>query len=62
MKKIFHNFTFTRRQAGLFKLCIASVGILLAIYFPETLKNLEVLRWILFLVIGTYLGYLYFRQ
>jgi len=56
---MFHDFTITRRQGALFKVCMISFGILLAIYFPKTLKKMKRLRRVLFVAIGIYLFILY---
>ena len=54
-----HDFTMTRWQGALLKICMVSLGILLAIYFPKTMKKLKLLRRVLFVVLAIYMFYLY---
>ncbi|MFZ2150973.1 MAG: hypothetical protein WAZ12_03350 [Candidatus Absconditicoccaceae bacterium] len=53
--------TLTRRQVAIFKLCVFSGGVLFTIYLHDFFVNTEWLRWILTLIPGVYLGYVYFK-
>lgn len=64
MKKFFLRFlrdvTLTRWQVGLFKLCVFSGGILFTIYLHDFFAAVERLRWILAIIPGVYISYIYF--
>lgn len=52
--KIFKTWTFKWWEISLIKLCLISLGILLALYFKSYLEGLIWLWWGLFLVISAY--------
>lgn len=58
---LLRDITLTRWQVGLFKLCVLSCGILFAIYLHDFFVSLEWLLWILVVVPGIYLIYVYFN-
>lgn len=51
---LFHDYTFTWWEAGLFKVCLISLGILLGTYFESYLMSYVYVWWALFLSITTY--------
>jgi hypothetical protein len=49
-------------QVGLFKLALLSLGIIIGVYFADLFSGNILLLWILFLVPGIYLSYVWFKQ
>ena len=60
--KIFRTWTFTWWEVGLLKVCLISVGILLAIYFRSYLVDLTTLWWTLFVLTTLYFLVKMFRE
>jgi len=58
--ELLRDITLTRWQVGLFKLSVLSCGVLFAIYLHDFFVSLEWLLWILAVVPGIYLTYVYF--
>lgn len=59
---IFKSFTLKWWQSSLFKVSVVSFGILLGVYFTDFFSAIEPLLWILMIVPGVYLGYVWIRQ
>lgn len=57
---LLRDITLTRRQVWLFKMCVFACGILFTIYLHDLFVSLEWLRWILAIIPGIYLIYIYF--
>ncbi len=57
---LLRDITLTRWQVGLFKMCVLSCGILFTIYLYNFFSSLERLRWVLAIIPGIYLVYVYF--
>lgn len=52
--RIFKTWTFRWWEVGLIKLCLISLGIILALYFYNYLVSLLWLWWVLFIVTTIY--------
>ena len=59
---IFKDYKLNWWQVGLFKLSLLSLGIIIGVYFTDSFLGLVPLLWILFLVPGIYLLYVWFKQ
>jgi len=59
---LFKDFTMKWWQVGLFKVCLLSFGIIIGIYFTQFFSAIVPLLWILVLVPGVYLGYVWYNQ
>jgi len=60
--KIFRSWTFGWKEVGMLKLCLISLGILLAIYFADYLRPLEWLWWATFVIPAIYFIARFFRE
>ena len=52
--KIFKTHTFKWWEIGMLKICLLSLGIILALYFHDDLVNLMSLWWVLFAITFIY--------
>ncbi len=59
---IFKNLKLKWWEVGLFKIALLSLGIIIGIYFPDLFVGIVPLLWILFLIPGLYLGYVWYKQ
>ncbi len=49
-------------QGSIFKVSMASFGILIGIYFNEFFSKLTLFLWIIFLITAAYLAYVWWKQ
>jgi len=49
-------------QAGLFKICLLSLGIIIGVYFKSFFVGLIPVLWIIFIVLAVYLTWVWFKQ
>ena len=62
MMKLFHTFKCAWWQASLFKLSTVSFGIVLGVYFRDVFANFVPVLWILVIVPGAYIAYIYLKH
>jgi hypothetical protein len=60
--RIFKTFKFTWWQAGLLKISTISFGIILGLYFRDFFANFVPVLWVLAIISGAYIAYIYFKQ
>jgi hypothetical protein len=60
--KFTKNIKFTWWQVGIFKLSTISFGALAGLYFRDTLIGYVNILWILMIISGLYIGYIWFKQ
>ena len=59
---IFKDFTFKWWQAGIFKIALLSLGITIGSIWPELFKGWTPFLFLLFLVSGGYVTYVWLKQ
>ena len=59
---IFKNYTFTWWQAGIFKICLLSLGIAIGANWPEVFAQYTALLIVIAVILGIYLAYLSFKK
>jgi hypothetical protein len=59
---IFKDFTLKWWQAGIFKLVQLSLGIIIGSTWPELFKGWTPLLFLIFLISGGYVGYVWWKQ
>ncbi len=59
---IFKDFTFKWWQAGIFKVALLSLGIIIGSMWPELLKGLTPFLFLLFLASVGYVTYVWWKQ
>jgi hypothetical protein len=58
----FESFWLTWWQAGLLKLSMVALGLAVGSTWPEVFAGLQTLLWVLFVVPGFYLSYVWLKQ
>ncbi len=59
---LFKTFKLTWRQASLFKLSAVSFGVIIGLYFQDLFRGIEPLLWILLILSGLYITYVWLKQ
>jgi len=59
---IFKDFTLKWWQAGIFKIALLSLGIIIGSTWPELFKGWTSLLFLIFLISGGYVGYVWWKQ
>ena len=59
---LFKDFTFTWWQAGIFKIAMLSLGIVIGSTWPEFFKGWTPFLLLLFLISGGYVTYVWLKQ
>ncbi|OGH24050.1 MAG: hypothetical protein A2698_00805 [Candidatus Levybacteria bacterium RIFCSPHIGHO2_01_FULL_42_15] len=59
---LFKTFKLTWWQASLFKLSAVSFGVIISPYFQDLFRGIEPFLWILLIVSGLYIAYIWLKQ